>query len=275
VGEELKESRIGHARFNGELDVKRRDLVLNKFCTPINERQGGLILRNINRIEVKLQDERAAQKAALEREAANASSESNDTSNPTAVQQQSQDVDTAASTASAKKTPSLLDSLRAVDRSVMAKSNGLGASTKGKGKQRAQEEDVYGDNPSVLLISMGCGALGLNLRAASTVILLDPWWQSSLESQAIDRTHRIGQTRNVKVFQIICEHTVEARVLEIQQTKEGLAETAFSGLRATGSTADKREKLETSMKDLGRLFGMTEEQVNNQLIRNAAGASRS
>lgn len=275
MGEELKESRIGHARFNGELDVKRRDLVLNKFCTPINERQGGLILRNINRIEVKLQDERAAQKAALEREAANASSESNDTSNPTAVQQQSQDVDTAASTASAKKTPSLLDSLRAVDRSVMAKSNGLGASTKGKGKQRAQEEDVYGDNPSVLLISMGCGALGLNLRAASTVILLDPWWQSSLESQAIDRTHRIGQTRNVKVFQIICEHTVEARVLEIQQTKEGLAETAFSGLRATGSTADKREKLETSMKDLGRLFGMTEEQVNNQLIRNAAGASRS
>lgn len=245
IGEELRASDISHARFNGELDVKRRDAVLISFGQPITPRQGASIHRTLARLEEKLQRERAEQKKTLEGEGGVASSST-----------------------SSKTSSSLLDSLRRADRDIDAKARQQAA---GKGKGKLQDEDIFGENPSVLLISMGCGALGLNLTVASSVLLMDPWWQSSAEQQALDRTHRIGQTRDVKVFQIISENTVEARVLEIQATKEGLAETAFSGIRATGSSTDKREKHETSMRDLGRLFGMADETVT-QLNRSAPRA---
>ncbi|UZJ54030.1 hypothetical protein CBS101457_003350 [Exobasidium rhododendri] len=270
VGEELKESKISHARFNGELNVHRRVAVLESFCTPVSARQSGLISRNINRLEEQIQKERAIQRAKAKAAAAE-SEEKEASASATVRKDKSQDgSDPSSDAVSVKSSSSLMESLRRIDQ-VGEKSK---VDAKGKGKQKSgREEDVFGENPSVLLISMGCGALGLNLTVASTVILMDPWWQSSAEAQAIDRTHRIGQTRDVKVFQIISDQTVEARVLEIQQTKEGLAETAFSGLRATGSNPDKREKLETSMKDLGRLFGMSEAQISHQI--RSTGSSRS
>ncbi|RKP06200.1 SNF2 family N-terminal domain-containing protein, partial [Thamnocephalis sphaerospora] len=76
--------------------------------------------------------------------------------------------------------------------------------------------------PRVMLVSLKCGALGLNLTAASQVFMLDPWWNSSVQDQAIDRVYRIGQTRPVNVFLFAIKDSVEERVLEIQARKRAL-----------------------------------------------------
>jgi superfamily II DNA or RNA helicase len=74
------------------------------------------------------------------------------------------------------------------------------------------------------LISLKAGGFGLNLTAADYVFLLDPWWNPAVESQAIDRAHRIGQTRRVIAYRIVARGTIEERVLELQDKKRGLAE---------------------------------------------------
>ena len=68
---------------------------------------------------------------------------------------------------------------------------------------------------------------GLNLTAADNVILLDPWWNPAVERQAVDRTHRIGQTRQVMAYRLVCRHTVEEQVLELQERKRQLAAAIF------------------------------------------------
>jgi SNF2 family DNA or RNA helicase len=79
-------------------------------------------------------------------------------------------------------------------------------------------------NCSVFLISLKAGGVGLNLTAAEYVFLLDPWWNPAAEAQAIDRAHRIGQTRTVVASRLIAQGTVEERVLELQRSKRELAE---------------------------------------------------
>lgn len=78
--------------------------------------------------------------------------------------------------------------------------------------------------PKLFLISLKAGGLGLNLTAAEYVFLLDPWWNPAVEAQAIDRTHRIGQTRQVFAYRLIARDTVEEKVLALQQTKRDLAD---------------------------------------------------
>lgn len=75
----------------------------------------------------------------------------------------------------------------------------------------------------LFLISLKAGGLGLNLTAAEYVFLLDPWWNPAVEAQAIDRAHRIGQTRQVVAYRLIARDTVEEKVLELQRTKRDLA----------------------------------------------------
>ncbi|OQC72335.1 MAG: ATP-dependent helicase HepA [Candidatus Cloacimonetes bacterium ADurb.Bin003] len=76
---------------------------------------------------------------------------------------------------------------------------------------------------------MKAGGTGLNLTAADTVILYDPWWNPMVENQAIDRTHRIGQTHKVQVFRLITKGTVEEKILQLQQNKRELFETVIEG----------------------------------------------
>ncbi|KAI0940604.1 hypothetical protein AcW1_003757 [Taiwanofungus camphoratus] len=108
-----------------------------------------------------------------------------------------------------------------------------GKSKIGKGKRRAganitvlqsslDGSDFAGVNPKVMLISLKAGALGLNLTVANNVYLMDPWWQEGIESQAIDRCNRIGQTKPVHVYQLIAEDTVESKVVDIQEKKKKL-----------------------------------------------------
>ena len=76
----------------------------------------------------------------------------------------------------------------------------------------------------MFLISLKAGGLGLNITAADYVFLLDPWWNPAVESQAIDRTHRIGQTRRVFATRLIARDTVEEKVLLLQERKRDLAD---------------------------------------------------
>ena len=75
----------------------------------------------------------------------------------------------------------------------------------------------------LFLISLKAGGVGLNLTAADTVILYDPWWNPAVEAQAMDRAHRIGQDKPVFVYKLIAEGTIEERMLELQERKRALA----------------------------------------------------
>ncbi|MEM7409130.1 MAG: DEAD/DEAH box helicase [Myxococcota bacterium] len=83
------------------------------------------------------------------------------------------------------------------------------------------------DGPPVLLVSLRAGGSGLNLTAADTVYILDPWWNPAVEAQAADRAHRIGQTRPVVVARLVATDTVEERVLALQERKRALGEAAL------------------------------------------------
>ena len=80
----------------------------------------------------------------------------------------------------------------------------------------------------VFLISLKAGGLGLNLTAAEYVFLLDPWWNPAAEAQAIDRAHRIGQSRHVFAYRLIAQDTVEEKVAELQQSKRELADAILT-----------------------------------------------
>jgi superfamily II DNA or RNA helicase len=75
----------------------------------------------------------------------------------------------------------------------------------------------------LFLVSLKAGGLGLNLTAAEYVFILDPWWNPAAEAQAVDRAHRIGQTRPIFAYRLIARDTVEEKVLELQKTKRDLA----------------------------------------------------
>jgi SNF2 family DNA or RNA helicase len=100
------------------------------------------------------------------------------------------------------------------------------------GKTRDREERVqrFQTDPDcrLFLISLKAGGLGLNLTAADYVFLLDPWWNPAIEAQAIDRTHRIGQTRHVFAYRLIAKDTVEERVLDLQQSKKKMADAILT-----------------------------------------------
>ncbi|MEO0474418.1 MAG: DEAD/DEAH box helicase [Planctomycetota bacterium] len=81
----------------------------------------------------------------------------------------------------------------------------------------------------VFLISLKAGGVGLNLTAAEYVFIMDPWWNPAVEAQAIDRTHRIGQQKPVFAYRLICEDTVEQRILELQSRKRDLADAVVGG----------------------------------------------
>jgi superfamily II DNA or RNA helicase len=90
---------------------------------------------------------------------------------------------------------------------------------------RFQEE---GNTHNVFLISLKAGNAGLNLTAAGYVFLFDPWWNTAVQQQAIDRTHRIGQTKNVFAYKMICKDTIEEKIISLQQRKKQLAEELIS-----------------------------------------------
>jgi superfamily II DNA or RNA helicase len=100
------------------------------------------------------------------------------------------------------------------------------------GQSRDRESLVrkFQEDPQcpLFLISLKAGGLGLNLTAAEYVFLLDPWWNPAVEAQAIDRTHRIGQSRHVFAYRLISRDTVEEKVLALQKSKRELADAIIT-----------------------------------------------
>ncbi|KAJ5561164.1 Zinc finger RING-type [Penicillium sp. DV-2018c] len=94
--------------------------------------------------------------------------------------------------------------------------------------------------PTVLLISLRAGGVGLNLTAASNVFMMDPWWSFAIEAQAIDRVHRMGQTRDVHVTRFIVKDSIEGRMLRVQERKMNIAGSL--GLKIGGDDEDDKGK---------------------------------
>ncbi len=97
----------------------------------------------------------------------------------------------------------------------------------GSTKDRAAAVKNFNDNPDVkvFLLSLKTGGVGLNLTSADTVILYEPWWNPSVEDQAIDRAHRIGQKNTVTAYKLICKGTIEEKILELQKRKKNIIDS--------------------------------------------------
>ncbi|MDP3430791.1 MAG: DEAD/DEAH box helicase, partial [Desulfomicrobium sp.] len=104
----------------------------------------------------------------------------------------------------------------------------------GTSKDRFDQVDKFNNTPEIpiFLISLKAGGTGLNLTSADYVIHYDPWWNPAVEDQATDRTHRIGQTRQVFAYKMICENTVEEKILKLQESKKGIADSIIPGQSA-------------------------------------------
>ena len=117
----------------------------------------------------------------------------------------------------------------------------------------------------VLLCSLKCGSLGLNLTAASRVVIVEPFWNPFVEGQAIDRVHRLNQTRDVVVYRLTIADSVEERILVLQEAKRRLATTALEGGKAN---------MNISMKDILKLFQKEAEHEHPVELEPAVGAER-
>ncbi|REJ05202.1 ATP-dependent helicase [Microbacterium bovistercoris] len=98
-----------------------------------------------------------------------------------------------------------------------------------------------GGDTSVFFVSLKAGGVGLNLVEADYVVLLDPWWNPAVEEQAIDRAHRIGQTRPVIVYRLVSADTIEQKVIALREAKAELFARVFDGEGVIGAgslTAD-------------------------------------
>jgi non-specific serine/threonine protein kinase len=96
-------------------------------------------------------------------------------------------------------------------------------STSAPDREKAIQSFQNDDTVRVFLISLKAGGVGLNLTAADYVYIVDPWWNPAVEQQAIDRTHRIGQTKNIFAYRMICRDTIEDKILQLQDKKRALA----------------------------------------------------
>jgi non-specific serine/threonine protein kinase len=90
-------------------------------------------------------------------------------------------------------------------------------------RQQAVQTFQEDDRCRVMVVSLKAGGLGLNLTEADYIYLIDPWWNPAVEQQAIDRTHRIGQDKQIFAYRMICKDTVEEKILRLQDKKKSLA----------------------------------------------------
>ncbi len=121
----------------------------------------------------------------------------------------------------------------------------------GTSKDRAEQVHLFNATPSipVFLISLKAGGTGLNLTGADEVVLFDPWWNPAVEDQAVDRAHRIGQTRNVRAIKLVARGTVEEKVFAMQRRKRAV-------IAATVQTSDEAALAALDESDVRKLFDL-------------------
>lgn len=109
-------------------------------------------------------------------------------------------------------------------------------------KKRKEEVDAFqSDDSNVFLISLKAGGTGLNLTKAQAVIHFDPWWNVSAQNQATDRAYRIGQTKNVLVYQLLMKNTIEEKIYEMQKRKKAMSDLFVENSKGGISTLSKKE----------------------------------
>jgi SNF2 family DNA or RNA helicase len=98
----------------------------------------------------------------------------------------------------------------------------------GETRNRKQAIDRFQESKSdVFLVSLKAGGVGLNLTAADTVIIFDPWWNPAVEEQAIDRAYRIGQNKAVFVYRLMAADTIEEKMDDLKARKRALADGLY------------------------------------------------
>lgn len=115
-------------------------------------------------------------------------------------------------------------------------------------REASLEQFANDEDTRVFLISLKAGGVGLNLTAASRVYLMDPWWNPSVEHQAVDRIHRLGQTKPVYTIRFVAKDTIEEKILQLQQHKAELAQMTFV------DTLRNRGKNSVRWKELKEIF---------------------
>ena len=115
----------------------------------------------------------------------------------------------------------------------------LDGSTKDRDRQAEVERFMSPDGPPVFLCSLKAGGVGLTLTAADYVILYDPWWNPAVERQAIDRTHRIGQTRPVTAYRMVTAGSVEEKIRSLAERKSALSRSVIKADSAIAKSLTK------------------------------------
>ena len=122
----------------------------------------------------------------------------------------------------------------------------------GRSRDRAKPVDSFQTKPgpAVILVSLRAGGTGITLHAADYVFLLDPWWNPAVESQAVDRVHRIGQQKRVFVYRMITQGTIEERIQHLKAEKRELFESTLGQL---GNANDLKAHF-TDLEELAKLL---------------------
>lgn len=245
IGEAFEEHGIPYVRFDGQLSAKRRKEVLEQFSIPLEDEED--LAADIEtslppcRGRTSIQTTSVEEDVLLEDDDSSFIVDDDDDFE--------EDISTMTKKGKGKSKP---------------KDKGKAKATYGpttSQKARFDGSSLGSKIPRVMLISLKAGSLGLNLTVANNIVLMDPWWQEGIESQAIDRCNRIGQKRPVHVYQLIAENTVESKVIEIQERKKLLIQQAFAGTKRTETP---RQKKEARLQDILELMGGIRQQPGPQ-----------
>ena len=147
----------------------------------------------------------------------------------------------------------------------------------GQTRDRKQAVTRFNTDPAckVFLISLKAGGTDLNLTSADYVYLLDPWWNPAVEAQAIDRTHRPGQTRPVLAYRLIAQGTVEDKILELQAGKRALAAGIRWRGRAQADASRRRRSISQVLANVSATTMTTRRPVACESVSEAGGAQLS
>ena len=115
----------------------------------------------------------------------------------------------------------------------------------GSTRKRKEVVEEFNENEDIqiFLISLKAGNTGLNLVKADYVYIVDPWWNPAVETQAIDRTHRIGQDKNIFAYKLVCKNTIEEKILKLQAKKKKIASDIIATDENIMKTLNKDELL--------------------------------
>ncbi|EMD31673.1 hypothetical protein CERSUDRAFT_88802 [Gelatoporia subvermispora B] len=289
IAEALEKEGIPYVQFDGKMSARRRQETIARFSVPLGANPSSSILPTVSEPSRPSRRTRASQPTSAD---------------TVAILDDDQDDDFILSDHDTDDDFGDSDGARRRKKTRNWKGKHKASNT-AMSTLRRNSHRLDGPNPKVMLISLKAGALGLNLTVANNVYLMDPCvdlithpalapsaniyisihsqmvagkWsivdvllhgltskQEGIESQAIDRCNRIGQTKPVHVYQLIAENTVEAKVIDIQEEKKMLIKHAFSGIKTTET---QRQKKEARLQELITLFGVRREATQPSGSRN-------